>query len=990
MGSWRNGKRTSARNEWSQVAVRLIPGTILLGVINGMLIALLAIGVVLIYKANRFLNLAHAQLGVISAMLLAKLVNDWHWNWWLSFLACVAIGVLTAMVIERFLISVVRRRSGSATRLMLLSVGVGQLLLGLTFIQWLIPNSQSPFPEPFGSHLEIGGVVLDGMFVLAMIVVPILFVILTVLLEFTSVGREIRAAASNPEAARLCGISVDRSSLITWAIAGGLSAFAAILIGPTTTSFNAQALGPFVLLLTLGAASFGAFVSIPAAVVGGVGLSIVYQLVNAETNNAGTAELAIFGMILAVFLIRRNALWKVFSVHGSVLPDVPALKIPENLRGSHVVRWVPRSLQVIALVLAVVLPSVPYFSEQGNQFLLILVLIYAIVGVALTMLVGWAGQVSLGSFAIVGIAAFLTARWSGHTGWVLLILLPVVGVIGAGVSVVIGLPALKAGGLTMAITTLGLAVVAPDWLFLRPWLGGSSPSTTSVSSTTVLPGVGHILSERDVYYAGLVALVLIIAASQSLRRSTAGRVIIGVRDNETASSSFGISPALVKLKVLAVSGFITATAGVFWALAWQNLAPGQFPASLSIAVLAIPVIGGIGSLGGVLAATVLIYMSTFFIEPHITGLFGSFGQNEGFLLFFSGLGVVGTMVQVPNGIAGEIQRIWQSFLNRLHVARDSDAPDDTAERAGVSGAIPEAGRPSRLNMLPHAPKATEFHGDPLVVCDVSLHFGGVSALDRAAIRVGPGEIVGLIGPNGAGKTSLANVISGVLKPDAGSVQLFGHDVASKSAIIRSRLGLARSFQHASLFAGLTVTETVQIALADQRQVGVASALLRTPHVRATERRMRKEAAEIVAAFGMASWQDALTSELSTGVRQVCDLMVQVAVGPRMLLLDEPTTGMARHEAEAFGLLLPQIAKKVGCSILIIEHDMPLLMGLCDRLYAMERGRIVADGTAEQVQANAAVIASYLGRDSSTLSRLERLPGDTPGPFSSHPSTERES
>ena len=982
------------------MAVQLIPGTILLGVVNGMLIALLAVGIVLIYKANRFLNLAHAQLGVISAMLLAKVVNDWHWNWWLSFFACIAMGVLTAMLIERFLVSVVRRRTRSSVRLMLLSVGVGQLLLGLTFIQWLAPTSQSPFPEPFDSHLEIGGVVLDGMFVLALIVVPILFVMLTALLEFTSVGKRIRAAASNPDAALLCGISVERSSLITWAIAGGLSALAAVLIGPTTTSFNAQALGPFVLLLTLGAASFGAFVSIPAAVAGGVGLSVIYQLVNAETNNAGTAELAIFGMILAVFLIRRDALRKVTSIHGAVLPDLPALKIPDHLRGSHLVTWVPRCLGVGAFALAVVLPMVPYFAEQGNQFLLVLVLIYAIVGVGLTVLLGWAGQVSLGSFAIVGIAAFVTARWSGHSGWVLLALLPVVGLIGAGVSVLIGLPALRAGGLTLAVTTLGLAVVAPDWLFLRPWLGGSSPFTTSVSPTTVLPGFGHLVSERDVYYAGLVVLVLIVAGSRSLRRSPAGRVIIGVRDNETASSSFGINPALVKLKVLAVSGFITAMAGVFWALAWQSLAPTQFPASLSIAVLAIPVIGGIGSLGGVLAATVLVYMSTFFIEPHITSLFGSFGQNEGFLLFFSGLGVVGAMVQVPNGIAGELQRVWQWILNRSGVAAISETldnaeertgvPDNAEERTGVSEALLEASRFSQLVTRSHALQSTETDNDPLVVCEVSLHFGGVSAIDRAGIRVAPGETVGLIGPNGAGKTSLVNVISGVLRPDTGSVRLFGHEVARRSAIIRSRLGLARSFQHASLFAGLTVTETVQIALADRRQTGIISALFRTPNVRATERRTQKEATEIVAAFGMASWRDSLTSELSTGLRRVCNLMVQVAARPRMLLLDEPTSGMARSEAEAFGRLLRHIATKVGCSILIIEHDMPLLLGLCDRVYAMDLGRIVAEGTSEQVLVNPAVIASYLGTSSSTMTRLEHLAGDFGGPVSSDPNIQRES
>ena len=196
-------------------------GTIVLGLLNGMIIGLLAVGFVLVYKANRFLNLAHAQLGVLSAVLLAKVVNDWHWNWWLSFFACVAVGIGTGLLVERFIVSAVRRKSNAPVRLLMLTIGAGQVLLALTYIPGLAPKSQASFPEPFTSHLEVGGVVLTGMSVLTLVVVPVLLVLLTVLLEFTSVGRQIRAAASNPDAARLCGISVRRVSLIVWGLAGG-------------------------------------------------------------------------------------------------------------------------------------------------------------------------------------------------------------------------------------------------------------------------------------------------------------------------------------------------------------------------------------------------------------------------------------------------------------------------------------------------------------------------------------------------------------------------------------------------------------------------------------------------------------------------------------------------------------------------------------------------------------------------------------------------
>ena len=219
-------------------------GTLVLGVLNGLIISLLAVGFVLVYKANRFLNLASAQLGVLSALLLLKVVNDWGWNWWLTFVACVVVGIATGLLVERFVIAPVRRRTTSPVRLLILTIGVSQVLLALTYIPGLAPVSQAPFPQPFSSNVQIGGVVLSGMSLLTLIAVPVLLVLLTLFLEFTSIGKQIRAAAGNPDAARLCGISVSRVSLITWGIAGGLAAIAAILNGPTTASFNAEALGP--------------------------------------------------------------------------------------------------------------------------------------------------------------------------------------------------------------------------------------------------------------------------------------------------------------------------------------------------------------------------------------------------------------------------------------------------------------------------------------------------------------------------------------------------------------------------------------------------------------------------------------------------------------------------------------------------------------------------------------------------------------------------
>jgi ABC-type branched-subunit amino acid transport system ATPase component len=259
----------------------------------------------------------------------------------------------------------------------------------------------------------------------------------------------------------------------------------------------------------------------------------------------------------------------------------------------------------------------------------------------------------------------------------------------------------------------------------------------------------------------------------------------------------------------------------------------------------------------------------------------------------------------------------------------------------------------------------------LVVDNAHLAFGGVKVLDGTTIDVGQGEIVGLIGPNGAGKTTLLNVVSGRLPAESGRVVVGGVDVSDLSPEMRAAYGMARSFQDAHLFPGLTVLETIQVALANRFHVGMVSSMLAAPWVRAAELGSRREADAVVERFGLTPWRDALISDLSTGTRRICDLAAQVAVQPRLLLVDEPTAGVAQREAEAFGPLLRRIRSELECAVLIVEHDMPLLMGLCDRIYAMELGQVIACGTPEEIVAHPKVIASYLGTDQRAIRRSGR-------------------
>ncbi|HET7721661.1 MAG TPA: branched-chain amino acid ABC transporter permease, partial [Acidimicrobiales bacterium] len=348
-------------------------------------------------------------------------------------------------------------------------------------------------------------------------------------------------------------------------------------------------------MLTLGAAAFGAFISVPGALVGGLVLGLVGQLVSAETSSATTAELWVFGVILLTVFVRGKAIAQVFDLSGAAVEELPITRVAASLRDKALVRYQPVWLLALAGVALAVWPQLPYFDTSARQFSLSLVVIYALLGVSLTMLLGWGGQVSLGNFALVGLGAYLTARWAAD--WTLLSLLVGVGVIGALVMVLVGLPALRIRGLTLAVTTLGLAVISHDWLYHQSWIA-ENPFSTVVESPDLGAGLGSPDSQVAVYYIGLVVLGVAVLMCAALRRSSPGRLFLAVRDNERASAAFGVSPASVKLAVLAVSGFFSAVGGVLWAFAWKSVSVTQFTPDVSIAILAIPVIGGLGSISG--------------------------------------------------------------------------------------------------------------------------------------------------------------------------------------------------------------------------------------------------------------------------------------------------------------------------------------------------------------------------------------------------------
>lgn len=262
---------------------------------------------------------------------------------------------------------------------------------------------------------------------------------------------------------------------------------------------------------------------------------------------------------------------------------------------------------------------------------------------------------------------------------------------------------------------------------------------------------------------------------------------------------------------------------------------------------------------------------------------------------------------------------------------------------------------------------------PLVATDVAVQFGGLRALAGVSLEVHPGETVGLIGGNGAGKTTFMDCVSGYVRPEPGSsIVSFGTELLGLSPELRAYNHLGRSYQNATLFAGLTVTEALLVAVERHQPSNLLGALLNLRGARKLEQAKRDRVRELLGTMGLERYRDTLIRQLSTGTRRIVDIASILAQSPRLLLLDEPTGGLAQRETEAFAPLLQRVRDRLGCAVLIIEHDIVLISSVCNRVYAMESGRVIAEGDPVSIRRDPKVVASYLGTDEAAIRRSGAL------------------
>ena len=675
------------------------------------------------------------------------------------------------------------------------------------------------------------------------------------------------------------------------------------------------------------------------AVVAGVVIGVVERIVFYNwADQAGLMECVLFGVVIVgVLIARRGAAGGdgAWALSGRVAP------LPDRLRSHVLVRRLPWVPALVAIVVAVVVPLA--IDTNGKYFLYSRMSIIAIVVVSVTILTGWAGQLSLAQFALAGLGAMTMAGADLHLNLQFLPALVLSVAVCVVAAVVMGIPSFRVRGMYLAIVTLAFANAAYAWLFQQRIFNGGRDASR-YEPTHLRIGSLDLSDRRTFYLACLGSLVVVVLMANRLRRSGVGRALIAVRDNEASATAFTISPRSTKLSAFALAGGLAGFAGALLMALLTNARADQFPVDMSLSAVSMAVIGGLASAAGAVIGTLWV-----------VGLPAIFGNNQTVGLLTSGIGLLvlimyfpGGLVQVAYAIRGAVVRVVERRL-----------PPATA-RPPVVRLSASPGR-ARVDDTPPADVPS------LAVTGLSVTFGERRVVDGVDLRLGQHEVVGLIGANGAGKTTIMNAIGGFL-PSGGRVELLGDDITSLAATRRAERGLGRSFQDARLFGDLTVLETVALAHERVLPTRMLPVLVGLPTWRRRDGEQLARARDLVDYLGLGAYADHFVGTLSTGTRRICELACILALEPRVICLDEPTAGVAQRETEAFGPLITRIQAELGASMLVIEHDMPFVMAISDRVYCLETGTIIAEGPPEQVRHDPRVVASYLGTDERAIQR----------------------
>jgi branched-chain amino acid transport system ATP-binding protein len=576
----------------------------------------------------------------------------------------------------------------------------------------------------------------------------------------------------------------------------------------------------------------------------------------------------------------------------------------------------------IATVAALLLAGAVLALTLNSYYVFVLasVALLAVVGIGLNILIGMSGQMSFGHVAFYAIGAYTVAILTTKYGMSFWLAWPIATLLSAAMGALLALPGLRVKGPYLAMITIAFAFVVEHAIIEAPGLTGGQNGIMGLEG----PSLGALAQgERAV---ALLALLLAGAATALytwLSRGTWGAAMRAVKDSEIAAESLGMHPLVTKTVAFALSAAFAGAAGALYAPLSTFVTPSTFGFIQSILFVLVVLIGGVGSVAGPLVGAVIVGLLPEFLSS----------LEDLRLLFFGALLLLVLWV-APGGMVGLTRSVVAALRARFM---------PTAASASGAASAAESLTPD----LPVRPRQT------IAAQGLAMQFGGVRAVDQLSFAAAPGAVTSLIGPNGAGKSTALNMLSGFYRPTEGQFTLGGEPLAGQSAREIARRGVARTYQTSQLFGSLSVEDNIVLAMGRGR-LGplLGAARLRAPA-------LRTQARALLQWCGYHGDPTGMAADLPHVDRRLVEIARALAMDPDAVLLDEPAAGLSREDKEGLAVLLRRIAD-AGIGVLVVEHDMPLVMGISDHVVVLESGKHLAEGSPTQVQANPAVQQAYLG------------------------------
>ncbi len=935
-------------------------GVVLKGVVLGGLQAMVAMGLVLLYRAFRVVNFAQGALGAVGLTIAVVLTSGAHWGYAEAVPAGLVATVVLGWVIDR-----VMRRFTSSSRVVftVATIGLAQLLnaANVELPRTVDLRGTPTLDTPFSFRFSVRPLTFTGDALIALGAVMVVLAGLWWFLQRTETGIAIRAAADNRERAVLLGIPVHRLGSLTWMLAAGLAAVGAMLAAPINGVSVGSPVDASALLAPLAAAVLAGMESLPLTVVWSVVLGVVDQASFWSFHNQEYSQVVFFVLVMVGMLVwslaRRQQ-----APGAEAPPGADRVHGPAPWADLRLVRHARRALLVAGLAVAVVVPlvsSAPVVVAFGY------VAIFAILALSLVVLSGWAGQISLAQYAFAGVGAATTGTLLFHFHVQYLVAMLAAAAVGGISACLVGLPALRIRGLDLAVATLAFAAPVSSWLLsptYLPWVNPVAPEVTP----PVLFHRFDLASPGTFYELCVLTMVVCLWAVRNLRRTRSGRAVLAVRDNPRAAAAYGIGPVRSRLFAFAVAGALAGVAGSLIVVSTSGMPAAGFAPGESVSVLAMAVIGGLGSIAGAVVGAVYAEGVVHFL-PQVWQLVADGG------------GLLVLLLAMPDGLAGLLTRVGgraaEILADRVRRRGRSGAAglgDDrglsaTETAALRMGALEDLEALERTAPESSAPDAGPLTGPAMIELEhVQVSYGRSTALADASLGAAQGEVLALLGTNGAGKTTTLRAIAGIARLRGGTVRYHGEDIGAWSPADRVGAGLVTVLGGRSVFAGLTVADNLRAGawMARHRHSDTGFASLAQERVLDMFPALRPR-------------REQLAGSLSGGEQQMLALAQSLLCRPKVLLIDELSLGLSPAVVSALLAVLRDLAES-GVTVVLVEQSVNVATAIAGRAVFMERGRVRFSGSTPDLSSQPALLRSVFLRAADRADRKGPAPASPAG------------